>query len=149
MKLLVFGLFLFMIVGCASAPDVYVDKSLNAVNSASVYVYRPSGNWVGLAIDYRVYANGQYVGSVKSGKDVHFYLEKGQSEIKVSPYFMGMRDGAETSQKLSVVEGERLYFRFTTSVDGVVFVPGVAAMVTGSKNLQMVSESDWSEKNRN
>ena len=130
--------------GCTTpgSEEAYFEPSLNESNAARIVIYRPSSDWMGQAIDFRVMADDKYVGSLDPGSYVSFFAQEGQREITVRPYWMNIPDGRPVSVMLHAEQKATKYLRFAQYVSSVITGPAGMQMQGGTK-LQEVSKRDW------
>lgn len=145
MLLLISVLFL---TGCiANAPKQEQDPNLNINNSAHFFIYRPSDDVFGLAIELRVFINDKFVGTLNSGgSDVERLVPPGPTKIEVKPYFIGIQDGKIATAELSTTAGDVHYLRLVQD-SGIPVVIGHATTFIGAdKGLVKVSEESWNQR---
>lgn len=129
---------------CTTNPTVTIDSSLNANNAGKVIVYRPSSAWAGMALDYRVSLDGNYVGSLDTGSYVEFFAPVGTNDISVEDYFMGVGNKKFTLP-LEVNAGQEYYIRFSQHIDNVVYTAN-GSILSGGARLAQVSVEQWKSR---
>ena len=135
-----------LLSGCAGTPPpIYSDTTLTSENAAKIHVYRPAATaWLGQAIDYRVYVNENYVGSMGTKKVVETLAPPGECKVAVHPYFRN--DGEEAVSLTQTVNAkEDLYFRFSETIDGVKFGYPVSQL-KGHGELRKVEKEHWEDR---
>lgn len=116
-KLSLHILVLLLLFGCTTTKKIHVDKSLNSTNAGKIIVYRPSSAWIGLAIDYQVHLNENYIGSLETKKHIETYADPGLHTLTVENVFMGIGDKSFTTE-VKVEAGHVYYMRFFQHLKG-------------------------------
>ncbi len=132
-------LLLITIVGCQKQSYIKPDLSLNESNASRLIVYRPKSDWVGIAIDYRVYADKVDLGSLSAGEYVEAFIPSETSTIMVQGHFLGFADGEAVEHQLVLQKGKTYYLRFTQKFDGVITI-GNTATIKGGLSLSVVEK---------
>ncbi len=140
--LIAFGM---LVSGCAGKPEIVVDPALREENAGEIFVYRPSSHWGGLAIDYRVTVDDQYIGSLKTGGYVRSFAAPGDRVITVQPHFLSFPDGKPGTATITAEAGARYYLRLSPYIDDVIITP-YTGMVLGHLELHLVSYEDWEQR---
>ena len=136
-----------IIVGCSSTPPaIYADPSLNEDNAAILHFYRPASSaWMGMAIDYRVLVDNNYVGSLKGSKSISTFVKPGESKVAIHSYF-GSKGNEDLAINVPLEEGKLYYFRFSQHIDDFIYAGPYYQKVTGHGELRLVSKSVWESK---
>jgi len=133
---------LCLLSGCQSYGTVKPDQNYNETNAALIYVYRPSSQWMGLAIDFRASANTVDLGSLDTGGYVKAFVLPKQTTVRVQSFFLGIPDGRPGELELDLKQGETYYIRFNQAIDRVVQTSNNAVPI-GSMTLSLVTESEF------
>ena len=131
--------------GCQTAPEVTADPLLNPENAARIYVYRPSSQWMGFAIDYRVTLDDRYIGSLETGGFIWSYAAPGERAVTVQSHFLTIPDGKPFTLKVKAKAAEEYYIRFSQHIDSIVMMPGTA-VTTGHNELHLVPYNVWQRR---
>lgn len=131
--------------GCGGKPEIVVDPTLNEENAGEIFVYRPWNQWMGLAIDFRVTLDGQYIGSLKTGGYVQGFAAPGDHVIEVQPHFLSIPDGKPGVVTVATEAGERYYIRFSQHLDSIIMA-GTSAIPLGHLELQLVPYAAWEQR---
>lgn len=132
----------FIISACQNQAYIKPDLSLNEENSSRVIVYRPKSDWVGIAIDYKVFAGDVDMGSLSAGGYVDVFVPEDKTPVTVQGYFLGFADGKPGIQELVLEKGQTYYLRFTQKLDSVITV-GNTHTVKGGLSLLLVDKQDF------
>lgn len=143
--LLVVGVVSTIVSGCQARPEIFVDPALNADNAGEIFVYRPSSEWLGLAIDQRVMLDGNYIGSLEAGEYVQCYAAPGKHEIVVQPYFLSFPDDKPAIVTVTAEIGRTHYVRFSQHLDEFI-VTGTIPMASGHVELELVPYEVWAQR---
>ncbi len=133
---------ILLLPGCQSTSKLKIDPSLNVNNAALVYVYRPSSDFTGVAIDYRVSANSIGFGSLGMGDTLKTYVSPGSASIHVQPHFLGFADGDGVTMNLMLSQGTTYYIQFNQRFDGITPM-GNVTMISGALVLTQLKESQF------
>lgn len=131
--------------GC-STPKVEIDPTLNAANAGTIFVYRPTTEWVGMAMDFRVTVDREYIGSLQTGEFISSYVKPGGHAVTVQPHFLSVPDGKPFTIILDTVAAKEYYLRFSQHVDEILTMPGVGTSVSGHVQLQQVTYEVWEQR---
>ena len=131
--------------GCAATEEVRQDPNLGPENAAHVTIYRPTGDWMGRAIDFRAYAGEAFLGSLERGEGIAAFVRPGRTEIRVRPHFLGIPDGWPEKLELDLRAGERYYLRFSQFIDTVVPLPS-GTLISGGTQLHTVTETAYDNR---
>ena len=131
--------------GCATTEEMQPDPNLGPENAAHVTMYRPTGDWLGSAIEFRAYADKVLVGVLERGGAVGAFVKSGRTTMRVQRYFLGFPDGWPEKLELDLRAGERYYVRFSQFIGTVIPLPG-GTVITGGVRFQTVTETAY--KNR-
>ncbi len=134
-----------VVSGCQARPGIEFDPALNTANAGTVYVYRPSSQWAGLAIDYRVTLDGDYIGSLKTGKYIQAFAPPGDHVITVQPHFFTIPDGKPGTVTITAEAGESYYVRFSQHLDSII-VAGGSGLALGHLELNLVPYETWERR---
>lgn len=136
-------IFLFIIItACQKQSYVKPDLSLNKENSSRLIVYRPQSDWMGIAIDYKVFAGNIELGSLPAGHDVDAFVPSEKTIITVQGHFLGFSDGKPAIQELILEKNNTYYLRFTQKFDGAIVV-GKTYTPKGHLSLVEVQKQDF------
>ncbi len=136
---------LLLTSGCQSNQNVKIDPTLNTNNAALVYLHRPSSDFAGLAIDYRVSANATALGSLGTGDTLKSFVTPGNTVVKVQPYFLGFADGKAVTMELTLSEGNSYFIQFNQKLNYIA--PTETHTITsGSLVLTQLKESEFKGK---
>lgn len=135
-------LFFILMTGCQKQAYIKPDLSLSQDNASRLIVYRPKSDWVGLAIDYRVFAGNFDLGSIAAGQYVDTFIPSEKTTITVQGHFLGFADGKPAKEELLLERGKTYYFRFTQKFDGIV-TAGNSHIATGSLSLLSVEKKHF------
>lgn len=131
--------------GCQTKPEITADPLLNPENAAMIYVYRPSSQWMGLAIDYRVSLDDRYIGSLETGGYIRSYAEPGERAVTVQSHFLTIPDGRPFTLRVKAKAGEEYYIRFSQNIDSIVMMSGTV-VTTGHNELHLVPYEVWQRR---
>jgi hypothetical protein len=132
------------LTSCATNKAVYIDPQLNFENAAKIIVYRPSSEWMGLANDFRVSLNGNFIGSLKTGKHIESFSAPGENDLTVADYFLGI-EGKPFTTKLVVEKGKTYYVRFSQHIDDMIILPGSGGYMSSHSELQPATKEQWED----
>lgn len=99
---LILSLSILILSACSAKPALFLDPSLNESNSGILYIYKPKKEWVGLAVDLRVYIDENYIGSLRPGYSVSARVKPGLRIIEVKPYFALIQDGTIAKRSIEI-----------------------------------------------
>lgn len=140
------GVFLatLLLAGCQPVANVKPTTASNDSTTSRVFIYRPTSDWAGVAIDFRATVNGEAVGSLGSGKSVSAVVQPGTVVVKVQDYFLGIAGSQMAEFKTTVSARQNVYLRFSQRINAII-PTGAGTAVEGSLILQPVSEVQYEE----
>ncbi len=142
MKRVVLVFLILTIVGCQKQSYVKPDLSLNENNASRLIVYRPKSDWIGIAIDYKVFAGEIGLGSLSAGGYVDVFIPAKKTIVKVQGHFLGFADGEPVQHERVFEQGKTYYLRFVQRIDNV-FVAENTYTVKGGLSLMFVEKQDF------
>lgn len=129
-----------LLTACQPVANV-IPKATQENNLARVFVYRPSSNFLGIAVTRTLYVNGAEISTLGAGKSLSTTTPPGDVTIKVETSFLGMTEN-QVEFKANLAKNQDLYLRYSERI-GTAFMTPSGAYAKSAMLLQPVSAQQF------